>query len=79
MRFEAGEVIAIWSWDGAHRLLVSIIDADPLGAVIEYGPTEHRKQKMVPYGVLFRRDDGRPASYYMVVDGDLKSSKRKEI
>jgi len=32
---ELGEMIVVWSWDGAHRKLVSVLEAEPSQALIE--------------------------------------------
>jgi len=64
--WEIGEKIVIYSWDGAHRLLASVIVATPNEATIEYGGI--RRRKTVPYSLLLNRNTGEIISYNSLIE-----------
>jgi hypothetical protein len=73
--YEPGDRIAVWEWASHHKSLVSIVEAEPTRAMVEYGPSSRRRREWTAYDKLTRRSDGLPVTYDMVINGLLNPRK----
>lgn len=71
--------LAVWSWDGAHRLLVSVMFAGPAWASIEYGRVDARRTKEVPYSALFHPKSGEPIEYSQIQSPEAALGEAAEV
>lgn len=66
LTFDEGERLAVWSWDGAHKCLVSVVKATPSVATIVYGPPRHRRSEEVSYNRLTTPKSGEGVTYALL-------------